>query len=188
MTTTTQSLMDKFINANKPDTPYREKYQFERDLTDLLNTEAQGGLPDDRLNLLKEYRDNFEWDTQYQVRAEFSVDSTLYGDINCSKEEFSSYLNDTSDFDFEEILAKQDRYYMDNVDSDVYGLNDLEANIQISNLRLIPKDYQKFEEAVNKVIAEITSLDADTKAKILMEIREKLVQENKVKESEPKTD
>ena len=101
----------------------REKYQFERDLTNLLNDEAQGGLPDDRLNLLKEYRDNFEWDTQYQVRAEFSVDSTLYGDINCSKEEFSSYLNDTSDFDFEEILAKQDRYYMDNVDSDVYGLN-----------------------------------------------------------------
>ena len=77
---------------------------------------------------------------------------------------------------------------MDNVDSDVYGLNDLEANIQISNLRLIPKDYKKFEEAVNKVIAEITSLDADTKAKILMEIREKLVQENKVQESEPKTD
>ena len=187
MTTTTQSLVDRFNNID-PEKPYRAKYELTRELEDLLNTEAQGGLPDDRLNLLKEYRDNFEWDTQYQVRAEFSVDSTLYGDITCSKEEFSNYLNHTSDFDFEEILATQDRYYMENVDSDVYGLNDLEANIQISNLRLIPKDYQKFEEAVNKVIAEITSLDADTKAKILMEIREKLVQENKVQESEPKTD
>ena len=183
MTITTQSLVDRFNNID-PEAPYRAKYELIKDLQDLLNDEAKGtGLFPDKWSLLKEYRDNFEWDTQYQVRAEFSVDSTLYGDITCSKEEFSSYLNDTSDFDFEEILAKQDRYYMDNVDSDVYGLNDLEANIQISNLRLIPKDYQKFEEAVNKVIAEITSLDADTKAKILMEIREKLVQEHKVQET-----
>ncbi len=80
MTTTTQSLVDRFNNID-PEKPYRAKYELTRELEDLLNTEAQGGLPDDRLNLLKEYRDNFEWDTQYQVRAEFSVDSTLYGSV-----------------------------------------------------------------------------------------------------------
>ena len=60
------------------------------------------------------------------------------------------------------------------------------SDLEKANLETI--DLKKFEEEVNKVIAEITSLDADAKAKILMEIREKLVQENKVKESEPKTD
>ena len=190
MTITTQSLVDRFNNID-PEAPYRAKYELIKDLQDLLNDEAKGtGLFPDKWSLLKEYRDNFEWDTEYQVRVDFEVEATLSSEITCTKETFESYLSHGSldVYDFEMELAKQDKYYMENVENEVYGVNDIKPDIQVRNLRLIPKDYQKFAEAINKVIAEITSIDADTKAKILMEIREKLVQENKVKESEPKTD
>ena len=189
MTTTTQSLVDRFNNID-PEAPYRAKYELIKDLQDLLNDEAKGtGLFPDKWSLLKEYRDNFEWDTEYQVRVDFEVEATLSSTITCTKETIRSYLDGSLDtYDLEKEVATEDRYYMENVETEVYGVNDIKPDIQVRNLRLIPKDYQKFAEAINKVIAEITSLDADTKAKILMEIREKLVQENKVQESEPKTD
>ena len=190
MTITTQSLVDRFNNID-PEAPYRAKYELKTDLEDLLNEEVEGNsiMSADRLSLLEEYRDNFEWDTEYQVRVDFDMDASLSGDITCTKEKIKSYLDGSLDtYELETELAKQDPYYMENVENEVYDVQDIKPNIQVRNLRLIPKGNQEFAEAINKVIAEITSIDADTKAKILMEIREKLVQENKVKESEPKTD
>ena len=190
MTTTTQSLVDRF-NTIDPKYADRNKRMLAYDLRSLLNEEAQVGfsyLSDEKRATLNEFRANFVWDTDYAVCVEFEVYSSLFEDFPCSKELFERYIDGTLEPPTEEEIAEKNPYYADGIDTEILGTDDCKPAISVRNLRLKPNDSQKFEEEVNKVIAEITSLDADAKAKILMEIREKLVQENKVKESEPKTD
>ena len=190
METTTQSLVDKF-NTIDPKYADRNKRMLAYDLRSLLNLEAEVGfshLSNESMATLNEFRANFVWDTDYAVNVEFEVHSHLFEHFPCSKELFERYIDGTLEPPTEEEIAEKNHYYADGIDTEILGTDDCKPAISVRNLRLKPNDSQKFEEEVNKVIAEITSLDADAKAKILMEIREKLVQENKVKESEPKTD
>ena len=184
MTTATQSLVDRF-NTIDPKYPNRNKNYLEWELRTLLNSEAETGfsfLSDENKKALNEFRANFVWDTDYAVSVSFEVHSNLHSDFPCSKESFERYIKGTLEPPTEDEIAEVNPDYQYGMDTEIYGTEDCSPALKVKNLRLKPNDSQKFEEAVNKVIAEITSLDADTKAKILMEIREKLVQEHKVQE------
>ena len=109
MTTTTQSLVDRF-NTPDPKCKDRNKRMLAYDLRSLLNEEAKVGfshLSDENMATLNEFRANFVWDTDYAVNVEFEVHSHLFEHFPCSKELFERYIDGTLEPPTEEEIAEK---------------------------------------------------------------------------------
>lgn len=147
--TQTITLVERFKNAEEKVSKqhngeehrwYPEHKQLKWELGQLLSNEINAPYLlkyDNGIQLLEEYRENFEWDTTYSVSADWEVmPSTYTNSYECSSvEELKQYLRhekriETPDWEEEQVECKVD------YGSGFTGEKSLEANIRVSNLRL----------------------------------------------------
>jgi hypothetical protein len=161
--TQTITLVERFKNAEEKVSTYHngeehrwypEHQRMEYELGHLLSNEISAPYMlkyDNGVQLLEEYKEHFEWDNTYSVRAEWEISPSTYtNSYECSSvEEIKQYLNfqkhiETPDWEEEQVDCSI------NYGSDFTGEKDLEAVIRISNLR--PK--QPKQKYLLSVLAE----------------------------------
>ena len=161
--TQTITLVERFKNAEEKVSTYHngeehrwypEHQRMEYELGHLLSNEINAPYMlkyDNGVQLLEEYKEHFEWDNTYSVRAEWEISPSTYtNSYECSSvEEIKQYLNfqkhiETPDWEEEQVDCSI------NYGSDFTGEKDLEAVIRISNLR--PK--QPKQKYLLSVLAE----------------------------------
>tara|TARA_Y100000592_G_scaffold55608_1_gene87431 strand:- start:2068 stop:2652 length:585 start_codon:yes stop_codon:yes gene_type:complete len=157
-TTKTETLVERFNNAEittvkypngKEQTYYPVHSQMEFELARLLGYEIQYRSALGKDELLKEYKEHFEWDTEYGVYVRWEVEPASYTQhLDCSSlEETKQYLQrqiptETPEWD-EEVDSCLD------YGSGFTGDNSLEPKVSVSNLRL---KKAKFQYAVQLVV------------------------------------
>jgi hypothetical protein len=161
--TQTITLVERFKNAEEKVSTYHngeehrwypEHQRMEYELGHLLSNEISAPYMlkyDNGVQLLEEYKEHFEWDNTYSVRAEWEISPSTYtNSYECSSvEEIKQYLNfqkhiETPDWEEEQVDCSI------NYGSDFTGEKDLEAVIRISNLH--PK--QPKQKYLLSVLAE----------------------------------
>jgi hypothetical protein len=143
------TLVDRFKNAEeKVSTNYNgeehrwypERNRMGWQLGQLLSNEISAPYMLEYKNgiqLLEEYRENFEWDSTYSVNADWEImPSTYNNSYECSSvEEIKQYLHkekhiETPDSEKEEV------YSFISYNTEFTGDKELKADIRVSNLRL----------------------------------------------------
>jgi hypothetical protein len=161
--TQTITLVERFKNAEEQVSTshngeerrwYPERQRMEYELGRLLSNEISAPYMlkyDNGVQLLEEYREHFEWDTTYCVRAEWEISPSTYtNSYECSSvEEIKQYLNFQKHIETPNWEEEQVDYSI-NYGNDFTGEKDLEAVIRVSNLR--PK--QPKQKYLLSVLAE----------------------------------
>jgi hypothetical protein len=161
--TQTITLVERFESAEEKVSTYHngeehrwypERKRMEDELGQLLSNEISAPYMlkyDNGIQLLEEYRENFEWDSTYYVSAEWEVmPSTYTNSYECSSvEELKQYLRHDKRIETPDWEEKQVECAVD-YGSGFTGEKSLEANIGVSNLR--PK--QPKQKYLLSVLAE----------------------------------
>lgn len=150
-TTKTETLVERFNNAEittaklpngKELTYYPVHNQMEYELGRLLGYELQYEDVLGKKELLEEYKENFEWDTEYGVYVRWEIDSPTYTQLLdcCSLEETKKYLQRQIDAEVPEWDEEVDSCL--EYGSGFTGENSLEPYVSVSNLRLKKAKHQ----------------------------------------------
>lgn len=170
--TQTISLVERFKNAEEKVSTYYngEEYRWypkrrsmERELGVLLGYEAEGSFMlnyNNSAELLKEYKENFEWDSAYSVEVRWEIEPASYtNSVDCSSpEEIKEYL--TNEKQLETPSWNDEVSSCISYGSDFTGERELKAAVGVSNLRLKAK--HKYLVSVLIGSAELTSSIEDS--------------------------
>jgi hypothetical protein len=164
--TTIESLLERFNNAEKNmcisgEEYYRERLEMEHELSYLLNKEAESNLRNSKqkdVDLLQEFKDNFEWDANYQVMIEWEVEpSTACQYIKCdSLEEVKEYTSDGKQAKCPSFSDIQDNI---EYGSELTGYSTTRAEISVENLR--PKQAKITNKYMVNILLEC-DIDAES--------------------------
>ena len=145
--TKTQTLIERFNtveertnNKGEKSTHYPQRWRMKYELENLLSIEI--GSPyllkyDNGQENLNEYKENFEWDTEYAVSVDWEVCAPSFTkEYECSSvEQIKSYLagrEELEEPDWEEDSVDSALNYGC---SDFTGEKEIEAQVRVSNLR-----------------------------------------------------
>lgn len=125
---------------------YPEHNQMKWELGQLLSNEISAPYMlkyDNGIQLLEDYRENFEWESEFSVRACWDINPATYTDtIECSSpEEIREYLAHRKELeipDWEKVDDECDIEYGRGFNGD----KEIEAVVRVSNLRLKQKKHQ----------------------------------------------
>ena len=145
MTTETKqiSLVDKFNTQIKEN---KTTYYIEKELEGLLNSEVAGRwFSEENKALLTEYRANFDWEVSYWVKFDWEVGSDFSSSEKAENlAEFNAYLSGKKEPPTTEDLEKENEYWRDDIETEVYGVTSVRPSISVSNLRLKKKNKQNY--------------------------------------------
>lgn len=153
--TQTQSLIERFTNAEEKVSKshngeecrwHPEHNRMEWELGKLLANEIDAPYLlkyDNRSELLEKYKEHFEWESEFSVRACWDINPATYTDtIECSSpEEIREYLTHRKELeipDWEKVDDECDIEYGCGFNGDKV----MEAVVRVSNLRLKQKKHQ----------------------------------------------
>ena len=176
----TESLVQQFQKID-PKKPYWAKYHLCQELQSLLQSEVSGSLSQGEEVKLKEFRDNFTWTESYSVKTEYDICSDLTISIPCdTKELMEHYLNGIVELPQSgEELAEKDPYYMDDLETEIYGVRHKTPSISVYNLELKPESERidSNDLVLNSLGLDISSLEESVKQKLVMNFREQVIKE-----------
>ena len=176
----TESLVQQFQKID-PKKPYWAKYHLCQELQSLLQSEVSGSLSQGEAVKLKEFRDNFNWTESYSVKTEYDISSVLIKSIPCNtKQLMESYLNGAVELPQSgEELAEKDPYYMDDLETEIYGVKDKNPCIRVYDLELKPESERIVSNDIvlNSLALDISSLEESVKQKLVMNFREQVTKE-----------
>ena len=182
----TESLVQQFQKID-PEKPYWAKYHLCQELQNLLNYEVSGSLSQGEEVKLKEFRDNFTWEETYYVKTEYDICSSLTKSIPCNtKGLMESYLKGEVELpQSHEELAELDEYYMDDLETEIYGVKHKIPCINVYNLELKPESERITSNEINwkNVLSTLTntleksSLKESVKQKLVVDFKEQIIKE-----------
>ena len=169
--TKTQTLIERFNtveertnNKGEKSTHYPQRWRMKYELGKLLSNEI--GAPyllkyDNGQENLNEYKENFEWDTEYAVSVDWEVCAPSFTkEYECSSvEQMKSYLYGREELEEPDWEEDKVDCGMEYGSSEFTGEKEVHAKVRISNFRL---KKAKHEYCVALVLKSEEEEDTDT--------------------------